>query len=135
MIRSKYATDLNNEDWDALESLVPQAHEGGHPRSVDMRGIFERYILHLPVRLVQTTSWMCLATSPTRFTSMADSVWILPPFQLSCNRFIWINEISALSLQRSGAFWLLKAFTCPRGYLGYPLIPKPVVAFGASPVG
>jgi putative transposase len=39
MIRSKYDTDLNNEDWNMLESFIPEAHEGGRPRSVDMREI------------------------------------------------------------------------------------------------
>ena len=47
MIRSKYDTDLNNEDWNMLESFIPKAHEGGRPRSVDMREILNAifYIL------------------------------------------------------------------------------------------
>jgi len=47
MIRSKYVTDLNDEEWSVLEGLIPPAHEGGRPRSVDMREIFNAifYIL------------------------------------------------------------------------------------------
>jgi putative transposase len=47
MIRLNYATDLNDEDCSALESFIPQAHEGGRPRSVDMREILNAifYIL------------------------------------------------------------------------------------------
>jgi putative transposase len=47
MIRLKYATDMNDEDWSVVEGLIPKAHEGGRPRSVDMREIFNAifYIL------------------------------------------------------------------------------------------
>jgi putative transposase len=47
MIRTKYDTDLNDEDWSTLESFIPQAYEGGRPRSVDMREILNAifYIL------------------------------------------------------------------------------------------
>jgi putative transposase len=47
MIRLKYTTDLNDEDWSVVEGLIPPAHEGGRPRSVDMREIFNAifYIL------------------------------------------------------------------------------------------
>jgi putative transposase len=38
---------MNDEDWNVVEGLIPQAHEGGRPRSVDMREIFNAifYIL------------------------------------------------------------------------------------------
>jgi len=47
MIRTKYATDLNEEDWSVVEGLIPKAHEGGRPRSVDMKEILNAifYIL------------------------------------------------------------------------------------------
>jgi putative transposase len=47
MIRLKYATDMNDEDWSVVEGLIPPAHEGGRPRSVDMREILNAifYIL------------------------------------------------------------------------------------------
>ena len=47
MIRAKYDTDLNDEDWNIIEDLIPSAHEGGRPRSVDMREILNAifYIL------------------------------------------------------------------------------------------
>jgi putative transposase len=47
MIRLKYDTDLNDEIWGVIESLIPQAYEGGRPRSVDMREILNAifYIL------------------------------------------------------------------------------------------
>ena len=47
MIRAKYATDLNDKEWSVIEGLIPQAHEGGRPRSVDMREILNAifYIL------------------------------------------------------------------------------------------
>ena len=47
MIRSKYATDLNDKEWNVIESLIPPAHEGGRPRSADMREVFNAilYIL------------------------------------------------------------------------------------------
>ena len=47
MIRVKYDTDLNDEDWSVMEGFIPQAHEGGRPRSVDMREILNAifYIL------------------------------------------------------------------------------------------
>jgi len=38
---------MSDEDWNAVEGLIPQAHEGGRPRSVDMREILNAifYIL------------------------------------------------------------------------------------------
>ena len=39
MIRAKYDTDLSDEDWNAVAGFIPQASEGGRPRSVDMREI------------------------------------------------------------------------------------------------
>ena len=38
---------MNDEDWSVVEGLIPPAHEGGRPRSVDMREIFNAifYIL------------------------------------------------------------------------------------------
>jgi putative transposase len=35
----KYDTDLSGENWSVIEGLIPQSHEGGRPRSVDMREI------------------------------------------------------------------------------------------------
>ena len=47
MIRAKYATDMNDKEWSAIGGLIPPAHEGGRPRSVDMREILNAifYIL------------------------------------------------------------------------------------------
>ena len=47
MMRRKYDTDMSDKDWNAIEGLIPQAHEGGRPRSVDMREILNAifYIL------------------------------------------------------------------------------------------
>jgi putative transposase len=39
MIRAEYAADLNDEDWNAAEGLIPLACEGGRPRNADMREI------------------------------------------------------------------------------------------------
>ena len=36
MVRAKYDTDLSDEDWNAVAGVIPQAGEGGRPRSVDM---------------------------------------------------------------------------------------------------
>ena len=46
-MRVKYDTDLNDEEWSVIEGLIPQAHEGGRPRSVNMREILNAifYIL------------------------------------------------------------------------------------------
>jgi len=43
----KYDTDMSDEDWNTMERLIPPAYEGGRPRSVDMREIFNAifYIL------------------------------------------------------------------------------------------
>ena len=47
MRRVKYATDISDEDWCAIEGLIPPAYEGGRPRSVEMREILNAifYIL------------------------------------------------------------------------------------------
>jgi putative transposase len=47
MIRLKYATDMSDAVWNVIEGLIPPAHEGGRPRSVDMREIINAifYIL------------------------------------------------------------------------------------------
>jgi putative transposase len=47
MIRRKYDTDISDGKWNAIEWLIPHAHEGGRPRSVDMREILNAvfYIL------------------------------------------------------------------------------------------
>ena len=38
-MRTKYATDTSDEDWNLINGLIPPAHEGGRPRSVDVREI------------------------------------------------------------------------------------------------
>ncbi|MDR2522814.1 MAG: transposase, partial [Synergistaceae bacterium] len=47
MIRAEYAADLNDEDWNAAEGLIPSACEGGRTRSADIREILNAvfYIL------------------------------------------------------------------------------------------
>ena len=44
--RKAYATDLTDEQWAILESLIPQAKHGGRPREVDMREVINT-ILYL----------------------------------------------------------------------------------------
>ena len=47
MKRLIYDTDLTDEEWRNIEYLIPEAHEGGRPRSADMREIINaiRYLL------------------------------------------------------------------------------------------
>ena len=39
MKRKKYSTDLTDDEWQILESLIPEAKPGGRPREADMREI------------------------------------------------------------------------------------------------
>jgi putative transposase len=39
MARKPYPTDLSEEQWKLVESLVPKAKTGGRPRTVDMREV------------------------------------------------------------------------------------------------
>ncbi len=41
-----YASDLSDQEWAILEPLIPKALPGGRPRSVDMRQILQRHLLH-----------------------------------------------------------------------------------------
>ena len=34
-----YSTDLTDEQWKIIEPLIPDAKEGGRPRSTDMHGV------------------------------------------------------------------------------------------------
>ena len=38
-MEANYPTDLTDEQWQALSSLIPPAKPGGRPRSVDMRQV------------------------------------------------------------------------------------------------
>jgi putative transposase len=38
-MRKPYSTDLTDEQWHVLESLIPPAKHGGRPRTVDMREV------------------------------------------------------------------------------------------------
>jgi putative transposase len=39
MARERYPTDLTDDEWRALEPLIPPARPGGRPRSVDVREV------------------------------------------------------------------------------------------------
>jgi len=39
MDRKRYLTDLTDEQWEILETLIPPARPGGRPRTVDMREV------------------------------------------------------------------------------------------------
>lgn len=39
MNRKAYPTDLKDSEWDILKPLLPEAKQGGRPRSVDLREI------------------------------------------------------------------------------------------------
>jgi putative transposase len=47
MARQRYPTDLTDDEWRVLGSLIPPAKPGGRPRSVDLREIVNalRYVL------------------------------------------------------------------------------------------
>lgn len=47
MARSRYPTDLTDDEWRVLEPLIPPAKPGGRPRSVDPREVVNaiRYVL------------------------------------------------------------------------------------------
>src|SRR5688500_5967367 len=47
MARKPYPTDLTDDEWRALEPLIPAAKPGGRPRSVETREIVNaiRYLL------------------------------------------------------------------------------------------
>jgi putative transposase len=38
--RKAYPSDLSDEEWTLLEPLIPAAKAGGHPRTRDMREVF-----------------------------------------------------------------------------------------------
>lgn len=38
-MRSRYSTDLTDEQWTILEPLIPPARSGGRPRTIDMREV------------------------------------------------------------------------------------------------
>lgn len=38
-MRSRYSTDLTDEQWAILEPLIPPARSGGRPRTIDMREV------------------------------------------------------------------------------------------------
>ncbi len=46
-MRPAYDTDITDEQWEILETLLPPAKQGGRPRTVDMRDIINAlfYIL------------------------------------------------------------------------------------------
>jgi len=39
MIRPAYDTDLTNDQWEILKSLIPEPKTGGRPRTLDMREV------------------------------------------------------------------------------------------------
>jgi putative transposase len=39
MIRPAYDTDLTNDQWEILKSLIPESKTGGRPRTLDMREV------------------------------------------------------------------------------------------------
>src|SRR5437879_12401512 len=41
MERAQYPSDLTDGQWERLERLIPPAKRGGHPRTVDMRGVMD----------------------------------------------------------------------------------------------
>lgn len=47
MAREAYPTDLTDDEWRALEPLIPPAKPGGRPRSVEIREVVNavRYVL------------------------------------------------------------------------------------------
>lgn len=61
MPRKPYPTDLTDQQWHMIESLVPASKAGGRPRTVDRREIRERHLLH-PWRAV-VVGGCCLTTS------------------------------------------------------------------------
>lgn len=52
MRRKPYPSDVTDEQWAILESLIPPAKPGGRPQSVDMRQVVNAIFVY-PV------CWMC----------------------------------------------------------------------------
>jgi len=46
MCRRAYPSDVSDEEWNLLASLIPKALPGGHPRTTDMRAVINA-ILYL----------------------------------------------------------------------------------------
>ena len=79
MIRLAYDTDLTNDQWQILESLIPAAKHGGRPRSLDMREILNA-IFYL---LANGIKWRAMPHDLPRWQSVytyfraweADGTW------------------------------------------------------------
>jgi transposase len=45
-MEAKYPTDLTDEQWQAIASLIPPAKPGGRPRAVDTLGLIWGLVVH-----------------------------------------------------------------------------------------
>ena len=67
MSRKLYPTDLTDQQWQLIKSLVPASQAGGHPRTVDMR-----YILNAIFYIKR--QWLCFADVTSRLTTLVYSL-------------------------------------------------------------
>jgi putative transposase len=42
MAKKRYSSDLTDEEWEILETLIPAAKIGGHPRTNGQRDLITR---------------------------------------------------------------------------------------------
>ena len=47
MTKSRYSSDLSDDEWAILAPLIPPAKPGGHPRTTDMRAVCNAIYYHL----------------------------------------------------------------------------------------
>ncbi len=83
MSRKPYPTDLTDQQWQVIESLVPPSKAGGRPRTVDMREILNAIFYIKRQRL-----W--LADVASRLTTLVYS--LLLRTLLAFDRFVAADE-------------------------------------------